>query len=137
MSRPGDYGFTLLEILIVLVLIGMMMGLVGPGVVGQIDRSQERDAIDRFQSELSQLPRWARITGKPLALENLSVPVIEDGELLLDLPPGWRAQFSPKLIVSPRQLCNGSNVSLFSSGGTLVRTFSVQSPDCSLQRTDT
>ncbi len=54
-SRDTTGGFTLVELLVVLVILGLVMGLVGPRVLGYLSSSRERTAhlqIESFNSAL-------------------------------------------------------------------------------------
>ena len=53
--RDTTGGFTLVELLVVLVILGLVMGLVGPRVLGYLSSSRERTAhlqIESFNSAL-------------------------------------------------------------------------------------
>ena len=53
--RDRTGGFTLVELLVVLVILGLVMGLVGPRVLGYLSSSRERTAhlqIESFSSAL-------------------------------------------------------------------------------------
>lgn len=47
MNRAAQQGFTLLEMIVVLVIIGMLMGLVGPRLFNQATRRRRRRRIPR------------------------------------------------------------------------------------------
>jgi general secretion pathway protein G len=61
-----DRGFTIVELLVVLATLGLLLGLVAPRYVEQVDRSRElvlrhnlklmRDAIDRFHADRDRYP---------------------------------------------------------------------------------
>lgn len=54
-KRDRHGGFTLVELLVVLVILGLVMGLVGPRVLGYLSSSRERTAhlqIESFSSAL-------------------------------------------------------------------------------------
>ena len=82
MGMPGAplqaRGFTLLELLVVLTLIGLSIGLVAPSMVRWLGAAQERGWRADLQARIEALPVKAFIGGEPLALDG--------PELLRDLP---------------------------------------------------
>ena len=48
--RDTKGGFTLVELLVVLVILGLVMGLVGPRVLGYLSSSRERTAHLQIES---------------------------------------------------------------------------------------
>lgn len=53
--RDTEGGFTLVELLVVLVILGLVMGLVGPRVLGYLSSSRERTAHLQIESFASAL----------------------------------------------------------------------------------
>jgi general secretion pathway protein G len=54
-ARLSERGYTLVEILVVLAIIGLLMGLVGPRILGQLSESKVKTAriqIDAFAAAL-------------------------------------------------------------------------------------
>ncbi len=54
-TRDARGGFTLVELLVVLVILGLVMGLVGPRVLGYLSSSRERTAHLQIESFASAL----------------------------------------------------------------------------------
>ena len=54
-KRDRHGGFTLVELLVVLVILGLVMGLVGPRVLGYLSSSRERTAHLQIESFASAL----------------------------------------------------------------------------------
>ncbi|KAF0812337.1 hypothetical protein IGB42_03327 [Andreprevotia sp. IGB-42] len=123
-------GFTLLELLVVLALLGLLMGLVAPNFVGQLERSGRRFALDQFQAQLSQLPRWARLSGEVMVLEKLDAPKLNQGEEILSLPAGWHAAFTPPLRISPSQICSSSSIAVTDDHAQLAASYKITAPAC-------
>lgn len=123
-------GFTLLEMLVVMAMISLMMSLVGPAFINRLEQSQRRFAVEQVQSQLAQLPRWARLFGQPLVLEKLSSALLVNNEELLSLPDGWRAEFTPALLVSPTQICSTSSITLFDEASVPITSLNVTTPYC-------
>lgn len=72
-------GFTLLEMLVVLVIIGLLAGLVGPRLFGKVDASKVKTA----QTQIKML-KGAMET---LRLDTGSFPTTEQGLAMLYNPP--------------------------------------------------
>ncbi|QDQ29311.1 type II secretion system protein GspG [Chitinimonas arctica] len=90
--RPAQLGFTLLEMLVVLVIIGMLVSLVGPRLFAQVDSSKVQTA----QTQVKLL----RGAIETMRLDLGSYPTKEQGLSLLITPPGdeklakrWRGPY--------------------------------------------
>lgn len=114
----------------VLALIALVMGLVGPSFMGMIDRSTQRYAVASIYEDIRQLPRWAHLLRTPLNLDGASESVVVGGEQILSVPEGWLVAFDPPLIVTPDQLCSGANGTVSDRSASILAEFSVRAPDC-------
>jgi general secretion pathway protein G len=81
-ARKGERGFTLVEILVVITIIGLIMALVGPQVLRYLTESKVKAAriqIESFNSALDLL--FLDIGRYPTTSENLAALVQRPGNL--------------------------------------------------------
>ena len=74
-ARRGQAGFTLVEMLVVITIIGLIMGLVGPRVLSYLGESKVKAAklqiesfassLDLFYLDAGSLPDWQRRSCRP------------------------------------------------------------------------
>ena len=90
--RRSDAGFTLLEILVVLVIIGLLAGLVGPRLFTKVDQSK----VVTAQTQI----RLLRGAVENLRLDIGRLPTTDEGLMLLTKPPAdaslatrWRGPY--------------------------------------------
>ncbi|HET7655374.1 MAG TPA: type II secretion system major pseudopilin GspG [Luteimonas sp.] len=110
-ARAASRGFTLLEMIVVLVIIGLIMGLVGPRLFGQADKAKVQTAgtqikmlggalqtmrldISRFPTAEEGLQLLVRKPGDERAARGWAGPYLSD-DLPLD-PWGNPYQYSPQ-----------------------------------------
>jgi len=75
-DRRGESGFTLVEILVVITIIGMIMALVGPRVLNYLGESKVKTAKIQIQSFASALDLFYLDAGRyPSSAEGLAVLV--------------------------------------------------------------
>jgi general secretion pathway protein G len=100
-SRPagGRLGFTLIEMLVVIIVIGLLAGLVGPRILGRV--SEAKTATARTQVELLGMAL------DNYRLDNGSYPTTEQGLAALEekpardpVPINWRGSYLKKAIPS-------------------------------------
>jgi general secretion pathway protein G len=63
-ERPGQEGFTLVEILVVITIIGLIMGLVGPRVLNYLGQSKAKTAAIQIESLASSLDLYFLDNGR-------------------------------------------------------------------------
>ena len=68
MTRSADRGFTLLELVVVLVIGGLLFALSGPSIRALYDTMQYREAVREIVSAAKNARRDAFATGEPLDL---------------------------------------------------------------------
>jgi general secretion pathway protein G len=78
--RGGEDGFTLVEILVVITIIGLIMGLVGPRVLNYLSESKVKAATIQIQSFASSLDLFYLDLGRyPTTSEGLAALVQRPG----------------------------------------------------------
>lgn len=106
-------GFTLLEMLFVMLVVGLLVGLTAPRFGAGIDRYEIRSQREHIEDQLRQLPRRVRLAARSLELPQQSLlSDLGDGAPVLDLPPGWTIAFSPPLVISRLGACNETKIVL-------------------------
>ncbi|WP_035641644.1 type II secretion system major pseudopilin GspG, partial [Bradyrhizobium sp. ORS 375] len=76
MRRDGEAGFTLVEMLVVITIIGLVMGLVGPRVLSYLSDSKLKTARIQIRSLASALDLYHLDNGRyPTAAEGLGALV--------------------------------------------------------------
>ncbi len=87
--RHGEAGFTLIEMLVVITIIGLIVGLVGPRVLGYLSESKIKTAKIQIESLSSALDLYY--------LDNGRYPSTNEGlEALVEKPPaasGWNGPY--------------------------------------------
>ena len=89
-DRRNEQGFTLVEMLVVITIIGLIMGLIGPRVLNYLSESKVKAAKSQLQSFGSALDLFYLDAGRfPSTAEGLTA--------LVQRPPGVSAWNGPYL----------------------------------------
>lgn len=111
LARSAARGFTLLEMIVVLVIIGLIMGLVGPRLFSQADRAKVqtaetqvkmlRGALDTMRLDIGRFPKEGEglqllvdAPSDPAVARRWHGPYLEDG--VPKDPWGNAYQYSPQ-----------------------------------------
>jgi general secretion pathway protein G len=100
-ARASQAGFTLIEMLVVLVIIGLIMGLVGPRVLGYLADARTRaarlqiesfaNALDLYYLDVGRYPTTqeglAALVNRPSGLDIWNGPYLKGGTVPMD---PWR-----------------------------------------------
>lgn len=105
---PDTAGFTLLEILMVLVLVGLVGGLVIPRVAGIYDNLLLRGEREDIVRQVESLSWRALSDGRVILLGNTR----RSAGASLDLPAGWKLVAAPVVAYLANGFCAGGRFSL-------------------------
>lgn len=118
-------GFTLLELIVVLAILGLATALVAPSMLRGIDSWRRQAAMDALLDQLRALPGDARARGVAI--------VVDDAALQSDDPPlrmdvDWQLRAPQPWQVGANGVCQGGEVSVANAYGE--RTIRVSAPFC-------
>lgn len=126
---PGTRGFTLLELVVVLALLGLATALVAPSGMRMIESWRRASDVDASLGTLGAMGARVRETGRSLRLEPGPVPAQE----LPGLPDGWTVVLHEALEVQANGACGDSSGELSDATG-YVQPFVVRAPFCRAAR---
>ena len=115
--RQLHNGFTLLELLVVLAIVGALGALVGPNMWNSYQRSNERHLVFSFANELMALRRQAHFSGESLHIPENTLLLVRADSQLPRLPDGWLVESQTKIYFLPSGVTNGSAILLNSPTG--------------------
>ena len=117
-----NQGFTLIEMLVVLVIIGMLAGLVGPKLFGRVDSSKVKTAEIQIKMFKGSLETFRLDVGR--------FPTQAEGLLVLNMPPTdeqARAHWHGPYLDQDVPLDPWGNAYLYSLPGTNGQPFALYS----------
>jgi len=81
MKKSSEHGFTMIELLVVLVILGLLAGLVGPQFFGKVDSAKVRTAETQVKMLKMALQTYRLDVGTyPKSLTDLRSPPADDKE---------------------------------------------------------
>lgn len=104
--RGNAAGFTLLELVVVLTIMGLAAALATPSLLNGIDSWRARDVLDRVQDSIRALPAQARIAGRTVVVGAKDAPAV------VELDPEWSLSAVEPWSVRANGYCEGGDVVL-------------------------
>ena len=146
-------GYTLLEMVVVLAVLGLATALVAPSTFRMIQSWRDADEVQQVLAEVAALPVAARQIGSEIRLGTgqasasgiapIRPPGAEPGNESgigtapatappIDLPEGWRLDMDTPLLVRPNGACNAGKGTLTTNRQSI--RFEVEAPFCRVRR---
>ena len=126
----GMRGFTLLEILVVLTLIGLLSALVVPNLqklTGGVERATRRDGL---VADIAGLSYRAFALGQGFELSDAKLgQLLSDGNPLFVPPTGWRVEVEAPVIYNFNGFCSGGRIKLIAPDAN-VEQLVLEAPVC-------
>jgi len=119
--RRGRGGFTLIEMTVVMLLSGVLLALVAPGLARLYARLEFDSRLAELRTQISALPLLAYALGEEGTLAELAVRHV-------DLPPDWSLEGAGEIYVRASGLCSGGTIELRSPSGSQQLT--LEPPFC-------
>jgi prepilin-type N-terminal cleavage/methylation domain-containing protein len=120
-------GFSLLEMLVVLVLMGLAAALVAPSLSRTADRVREAGDRDDVRRLLMALPAMARQQGAAIRIA-AGQPLEPPGR---SWPAGWSVLATTSVSITPGGWCEPATV--VARGPATESTYALRSPDCGVE----
>ena len=128
---PLDGGFTLVEILVVLVIVGLISGLALPRLIDLPQRIETNSQRKHLLGQIQNLGYRAYTAGNSYILQGQMGHVAGEDQAILDIPEGWKVRVERPLHYAFNGTCGGGDVAILSPQGIEER-YRLTPPACKL-----
>lgn len=108
--QKSTEGFTLIEILVVLVITGLLAGVALPRLLAMSQRYEIAAQRESLLTEISNLGYRAYSSGQPAELTSLAAPATANAPI--SIPRGWRIEAQQPVRYSFNGICSGGKITL-------------------------
>ena len=127
-SQRVDKGFTLIELVVALAIIGLGLSFVLPRMMEWVDRLAFSTRQQQFEDALAELGSRARHSGRSVVLRSTDLAAHTNEPSPIELPSSWSLAVEPPIAFRYDGVCTGGKVRLSFPAGE--RSYRLQSPYC-------
>ncbi|WP_430430715.1 pilus assembly FimT family protein [Oceanicaulis sp.] len=120
-------GYSLLEVIVVVAILGIAATLSGPSIGRMITSQQAQQVVRGVTTEMGALRAEAFLSSASLSAQDVQT------RLDAHIPPDWRIEVDEALRVASSGYCTGGVVRLVAPSGRLW-TFEVSDGDCAMRQ---
>jgi len=125
--RP-ESGFSLIELVVALAVVGLMLSVTLPRISGWLDRFGFSNNEQRVEDSLAGLGETARHAGRTVFLRSTDKSAKSADSAAIDLPRGWTLTVEPPIVFRYDGVCTGGTARVAFLGGE--RTYRLDPPFC-------
>ena len=127
-SQQADNGFTLIELVVALAIIGLGLSFVLPRMMAWVDRLAFSARQQRFEDALAELGSRARRSGRSVVLRSTDLAPSSNEPPPIELPSSWSLTVEPPIAFRYDGICTGGKVRLSFPAGE--RSYRLRPPYC-------
>ena len=127
-SQQADNGFTLIELVVALAIIGLGLTFVLPRMMAWADRLAFSARQQRFEDALAELGSRARRRGRSVVLRSTDLAPSSNEPPPIELPSSWSLTVEPPIAFRYDGICTGGKVRLSFPAGE--RSYRLRPPYC-------
>ena len=131
-------GFSVLEMLVVLVIMGLMLSLVGARMMTSLDATRFARTVDAAAADIRLIRADAMLTREPryivtdTSMRSSDLDAIPKAHIrALSVPADWRVA-GGTIYIAPSGVCTGGTLRI--TGGGRMADYAVTAPKCGVTR---